>query len=181
MPVFRRRWRSVSTKRSAVARKRGCGCQWPMTWRRPASTKPRLRSNGLCDGSWKRCVREAKTGAGTVRQTGLMLTSTAIAAEDRWPVGCALLAVVLVSLLLWALLWILLWQLFSTPSGADFQEDIRRRLKIRSCFPAIRSGCSGIAAAGFNGLHLTGNTGLIGLAHSRTPHLDELPKFSGNL
>src|SRR6516225_9259416 len=175
-PVFRRRWRSASTKRSAVARKRGCGCKWPTTWRRPASTKARLRSSGLCDGSWKSRAREAEPGV-----QFLMLTSTAIVAGDRWPVGCALLVVVLLSLLLWALLWILLWQLFSTPSGADFQENIRRRLKIRSCFPAIRSGCRGIAAAGFNGLHLTGNTGLIGLAHSRTPHLDELPKFSGNL
>ena len=109
-----------------------------------------------------------------------MLTSTAIVAGDRWPVGCAVLVVVLLSLLLWALLWILLWQLFSTPSGADFQKNIRRRLAIRSCFSAIHSGRRGIAAAGFNGLHRTGNTGLIGLAPSRTPHLDELPKFIGN-
>jgi len=110
-----------------------------------------------------------------------MLISTAIVAGDRWPVGCALLVVVLVSLLLWALLWILLWQLFSTPSGADFQENMRCRLVIRSCFPAIHSGHRGIAAAGFNDLHRTGNTGLIGPRRSGTPHLDELPKFIGNI
>jgi hypothetical protein len=110
-----------------------------------------------------------------------MLTSTAIVDEDRWPVGCAVLVVVLLSLLLWALLWILLWRLFNTPSGAAFQENIRSRLEIRSCFSAIHSGRRGIAAAGFNELYRTGNTELIGLAHSRTPHLDELPKFIGNL
>jgi hypothetical protein len=92
-----------------------------------------------------------------------------------------MLVVVLLSFLLWALLWILLWQLFNTPSGADFQKNIRRRLEIRSCFLTIRSGRRGTTAAGLNGLHRTGNTGLIGLAHSRTPHLDELPKFIGNL
>ena len=32
--------------------KHGFGCKWPTTSRRPASTKPRLRSNGLCGGSW---------------------------------------------------------------------------------------------------------------------------------
>ena len=92
-----------------------------------------------------------------------------------------MLVVILLSLLLWALLWILLWQLFSTPNGADFEENIGRRLEIRSGFSAIHSRRCKIAAAGFNGLHRTGNTGLIGLAHRRTPHLDELPKFIGNI
>ena len=77
----------------------------------------------MCGGSWKSRGREAKTGTRTVRQTDLMLTSTAIVAGDRWPVGCAVLVVALLSLLLWALLWILLWQLFSTPGGADLQEN----------------------------------------------------------
>src|SRR6516162_7683664 len=49
------RWR-----RSAVARKHGYGCKWPTTWRRPASMKARLRSNGLSGGSWKSSAREAK-------------------------------------------------------------------------------------------------------------------------
>jgi len=58
---------------------------------------------------------------------------------------------------------------------------MRCRLVIRSCFPAIHSGHRGIAAAGFNDLHRTGNTGLIGPRRSGTPHLDELPKFIGNI
>ena len=110
-----------------------------------------------------------------------MLTSAAIGAGDRWPVGCALLVAVLLSLLLWAILWILLWQLFSTKGITDFQQNIKRRLVIRSCFSAIHRGRRRIAAAAFNGLHRTGNTGLIGLAHSRAPYLDELPKFIGNI
>jgi hypothetical protein len=110
-----------------------------------------------------------------------MLTSAAIGAGDRWPVRCALLVAVLLSLLLWAILWILLWRLFATKGVTDFQQNIKRRLVIRSCFSAIHRGRRGIAAAGFNGLHRTGNTGLIGLAHSRAPHLDELPKFIGNI
>src|SRR5437868_14975117 len=57
---FRLRWRSVSTKRSAVARKRGCGCKWPTISRRPASTKAKLRSSGLCDGSWTSHAPEVK-------------------------------------------------------------------------------------------------------------------------
>jgi hypothetical protein len=110
-----------------------------------------------------------------------MLTSAAIGAGDRWPVGCALLVAVLLSLFLWAILWILLWRLFGTEGVADFQQNIKHRLVIRSCFSATHNGRRGIAAAGFAGLHRTGNTGLIGLAHSRAPHLDELPKFIGNI
>ena len=110
-----------------------------------------------------------------------MLTSAAIGAEDRWPVGCALLVTVLLSLLLWAILWILLWGLFGTEGVADSQQNIKHRLAICSCFSAIRNGRRGIAAAGLNRLHRTGNTRLIGLAHSRAPHLDELPKFNRNI
>jgi len=88
-----------------------------------------------------------------------MLTSAAIGAGDRWPVGCALLVAVLLSLLLWAILWILLWRLFGTEGVTDFQQNIKRRLVIRSYFSAIHSGCRGIAAAGFNGLHRTRDTG----------------------
>ena len=43
-----------------------------------------------------------------------MLTSAASGAGDGWPVGCAVLVAVLLSLLLWAMLLVLLWQLFST-------------------------------------------------------------------
>ena len=80
----------------------------------------------MCDGSWNSRAREAKTGAGTVRQTEVMLTSTAIVAGDRWPVGCAVLVVILISLLLWAILWILLWRLFGAEGVADFQQNIKR-------------------------------------------------------
>jgi hypothetical protein len=74
-----------------------------------------------------------------------MLTSAAIGAGDRWPVGCALLVAVLLSLLLWAILWILLWRLFGTEGVADFQQNIKRRLVIRSCFSPIHNGRRGIA------------------------------------
>jgi hypothetical protein len=53
-----------------------------------------------------------------------MLTSAAIGACDRLPVGCAVLGVVLLSLLLWAILLILLWQLFGTQSVGDFQKTL---------------------------------------------------------
>ena len=69
-----------------------------------------------------------------------MLTSAAIGAGDRWPVGWALLVAVLLSLLLWAILWILLWRLFGTEGVADFQQNIKRRLVIRPCFSAIHNG-----------------------------------------
>ena len=69
-------------------------------------------------------AREAKPECGSVRQTDLMLTSTAIGAWDRLPVGYAMLVIVLLSLLLWAILLILLWRLFDTESVADFQENI---------------------------------------------------------
>src|SRR6516165_1430504 len=59
-PVFRPRWRSASTRRSVVARKHGYGCKWPTTWRRPASTKPRLRLSGFCGGKWTSRIREIK-------------------------------------------------------------------------------------------------------------------------
>src|SRR6516162_521494 len=125
-PVFRPRWRSASTRHSAVARKHGYGCKWPTTWRRPASMKARLRSNGLCDGSWKSRAREVKREWGSGRQIDPMLTSTAIGAWDRLPVGCAVLVVILISLLLWAILWILLWRLFGAEGVADFQQNIKR-------------------------------------------------------
>jgi hypothetical protein len=38
-------WRSVSTRHSAAARKRGCGCKWRTTSRKPTSTKPTSTSN----------------------------------------------------------------------------------------------------------------------------------------
>ena len=110
-----------------------------------------------------------------------MLTSAAIGAGDRWPVGCALLVVVVLSLLLWAILWILVWRLFGTEGFADFQQNIKLRLVIRPCFSAIHNGRRRIAAAGFNSLDRTGNTGRIGLGHSHAPHVDELPKFIGNI
>ena len=88
--------------------------------------KARLRSNGLCDGSWKSPAREAKPERRRLRQIDLMLTSTAIGAWDRLPVGCAVLVVVLLSLLLWAILWILLWRLFGAEGVADFQQNIKR-------------------------------------------------------
>jgi len=53
-----------------------------------------------------------------------MLTSTAIVAWDRLPVGYAVLVIVLLSLLLWAILLILLWRLFATESVPEFQENI---------------------------------------------------------
>jgi hypothetical protein len=60
-----------------------------------------------------------------------MLTSAAIGAGDRWPVGCGLLVALLVSLLLWTILWILLWRLFGTDSVANFRGKVKRRLVIR--------------------------------------------------
>ena len=48
-------------------------------------------------------------------------------------------------MLLWAILWILLWRLFGTEGVADFQQNIKRRLVIRSCFLAIHNGRRGIA------------------------------------
>src|SRR5260370_18752921 len=122
--VFRQRWRSASTRRSAVARKLGCGCKWPTISRRPAGTKARSKSNGSRGGSWRSRAREAKRERGGVRQTDLMHTSISIGAWDRLPVGYAMLVIVLLSLLLWAILLILLWQLFDTESAADFQENI---------------------------------------------------------
>ena len=110
-----------------------------------------------------------------------MLISTAIGAGDRLPIGCAVLVIVLLSLLLWAISWFLLWRLFGTESVAHFQQNTKRRLVIRSGFSTIHSGRRGISAAGFNGLYRTGNTGLIGLEHSRAPQREELPKFIGNI
>jgi len=108
-----------------------------------------------------------------------MPTSTAIGAWDRLPVGCAVLVIVLLSLLLWAILLILLWRLFVTEGIADIQEDIKSGFVTRSCVSATHS-VRGIAADGFNGLHRTGKAGLIGLAHSGAPSRDELSKFIGN-
>jgi len=88
--------------------------------------KARLRSNGLCDGSWKSRAREVKREWGSGRQIDPMLASTAIGAWDRLPVGCAVLVVILISLLLWAILWILLWRLFGAEGVADFQQNIKR-------------------------------------------------------
>ncbi len=62
-----------------------------------------------------------------------------------------MLVLVLLSLLLWAMLLILLWQLFGTERVADFQENTKRRLLLRSYFPAIHSDRLEIAAVGFNG------------------------------
>jgi len=110
-----------------------------------------------------------------------MLVSTAIGAGDRLPVGYAMLVIVLLSLLLWAIALILLWRLFDAERVGDFQESTKRRLMLRSWFPAIHSGRLGIAAAGFKGLHGAGKTGPIGLAHGGPPPLDELRQFIGNV
>ena len=122
--------------------------------------KARSKSNGFRRGDWRSRAREAKPECGSVRQTGLMLTSTAIAAADRQPVGCAVLVIVLLSLLLWAILLILLWRLFVTEGLSDIQENIKCGFVTRSCISAIHS-VRGIAAAGFNRLRRTGKAWLI--------------------
>ena len=45
-----------------MARKLGCGCKWPTTSRRPASTNARLKSNGLCGELEEQRLR-SKAGA----------------------------------------------------------------------------------------------------------------------
>ena len=108
-----------------------------------------------------------------------MLTTTAIGAGDRLPVGRAVLVIVLLSLLLWAILLMPLWRLFDIERVADFRENIKRQLVIRSYLSAIHSGRRGISAAGFNGLHRTGKTGLMGLAarHLSTSYRSSLERF----
>jgi hypothetical protein len=126
-----------------VAQRYGCGCKWRTTWRKPASTKARLRCQTGCRTSWKSGAREAKPERRSVRRIDIMLISTAIGAGDRLPVGCTVLVIVLLSLLLWAVLWLLLWRLFGTEGVADLHQNIKRRLVIRSCFSAIHSGRRG--------------------------------------
>src|SRR5437879_3776096 len=72
---------------------------------------------------------------------------------DRLPVGCAVLLVIPVSLLLWAVVWLLLWRLFGTGRAVDFQQNLRRRFVIRSCFSAIAgvAGQQPLASMGHTG------------------------------
>jgi len=108
-----------------------------------------------------------------------MLTSTAIGAGDRLPVGCAVLVIILLSLLLWAILLIPLWQLFDIESVAEFRENIKGQLVIRSRFSGVHSSRRGISAAGFNGLQRMGKTGLMRLAarHLSTSYRSSLETF----
>jgi len=60
-----------------------------------------------------------------------MPTSTAIGAWDRLPVGCAVLVIVLLSLLLWAISWFLLWRLFGTEEVAHLTPSYLLRVRLR--------------------------------------------------
>ena len=121
---------SVSA-RPATARKTGLRSKWPTISRTLASTKPRLRSNGLCGRSWKHPVPEVKPGRGRARQTDLMHTATG--AQGEGPIRRAVLFAILLSFC---------GSCFgdcSAPKAVLTSRNVERRLVMRLWFSVIHS------------------------------------------
>jgi hypothetical protein len=60
-----------------------------------------------------------------------MATWTAVGAWDTLPVGCAVLVIVLLSLLSWAISWFLLSRLFGTEEVAHLTPSYLQRVRLR--------------------------------------------------